>query len=490
MASNARFAHSRWGLLARDTHTGAEAHPINADQFFIPGSNAKLFSVGAAWNALGADYQFQTPVYRLGTAAAGVLRGNLVLVASGDLTMGGRTKPDGTVDFRNFDHNDANALPGLFPAEQLLTSEDPLAGLDELAKDVRGSGISRVDGDIVVDDRLFETDREQNPETPVWPVIINDNLIDLVVTPAASRDAPATVTSTPKTGALEIRSTVTTGAADSAVELRSAIDGRTLTVSGTVPAGHSPVLRIQQIPNPPSFARVAFIEALERAGVHVTAPADAPNRIDLLPAAGSYRNDELVATLRSPPFSEYGKLILKVSHNLGANLCVCLLAVKSGSRSCLDGLATERLFLQQARVDPAGAVLGDGQGISTTDLVTPRAVVGLLTYFAARPDFARWKAALPVMGQDGSLARMLPRSPAARHVFAKTGTLISGDLLNARALLSVNAIAGYIDTSDRRSLAFALYVNNVPMSDPATELFAVNDTLGSIAAILWGEAAR
>ncbi len=79
-----------------------------------------------------------TPVKRNGRVVRGRLRGNLVLVASGDLTMGGRTKPDGSVDFTNFDHNDANALPGF----ATLTPENPLAGLNQLARQVRASGVT------------------------------------------------------------------------------------------------------------------------------------------------------------------------------------------------------------------------------------------------------------------------------------------------------------------------------------------------------------
>ena len=65
--------------------------------------------------------------------------------------MGGRTKPDGTVDFTNLDHNDANGIPGA-----TLTTEDPLTGLNELAAQVKAAGINTVSGDVIVDDRLWQ----------------------------------------------------------------------------------------------------------------------------------------------------------------------------------------------------------------------------------------------------------------------------------------------------------------------------------------------
>jgi D-alanyl-D-alanine carboxypeptidase/D-alanyl-D-alanine-endopeptidase (penicillin-binding protein 4) len=37
-----------------------------------------------------------------------------------------------------------------------LTPENPLAGLNEIAQQVHKSGINRVDGNVVIDDRLFD----------------------------------------------------------------------------------------------------------------------------------------------------------------------------------------------------------------------------------------------------------------------------------------------------------------------------------------------
>ncbi len=475
------YAHSRWGLLTQNLASKQYLTSLNASQFFIPGSNAKLFSTSALWSTLGPDYRFKTPVFRTGATKNGTLSGNLVLVASGDLTMGGRTKANGTVDFTNFDHNDANALPGF----ATLTPENPLAGLNQLAQQIRASGIRKVSGNVVIDPRLFDVDTDQNHETPTWPIIINDNLIDMVATPKAVGQKAA-LDYRPKTSAYTVASNVTTGAAGSAIKLAVTVASPGhLLLSGSVPAGSAPVVHTFQVQDPAAFARTAFIDALRRAGVTVTASATGANPSALLPAAGSYQPANQVAVFVSPKLSEYIKLIMKVSLNLGANLSVCLLAVHVHQTECLDGLSVEQQFLSKtAKVDTTQLVLNDGQGGSPTDLVTPQAVVDLLRYMQSRPDFARYEKVLPILGVDGSLSGVVPNSPAAGHVFAKTGTLASGDILNQRFVLSDKALGGYIHTKDGRLLAFSLIVNNVPLTD-INEVLGVNNDLGEISALLW-----
>src|SRR5207237_478736 len=156
------------------------------------------FAGAAALDAYGPDYRFETPVYRRGTVdGQGGLQGDLILVASGDLTMGGRNTPDGRIDFESFDHTYANSLPGA-----TLTPENPLAGLDDLAGQVAAAGIRRVGGNVIVDARLFE--QMPKDDYVLSPIMINDNVIDITVRPAGVGQA-ATVSSRPQTAAYQVK---------------------------------------------------------------------------------------------------------------------------------------------------------------------------------------------------------------------------------------------------------------------------------------------
>src|SRR5439155_1562730 len=114
----------------------------------IPASVTKLYSCAAALVFLGPDYKFETPVYRRGPVVEHRLQGDLIVVAQGDLTLGGRTGPDGRMAYRDSDHIYATSTG----TRTELTETDPLAGLKELARQIHAAGIAHVDGDVLVDD--------------------------------------------------------------------------------------------------------------------------------------------------------------------------------------------------------------------------------------------------------------------------------------------------------------------------------------------------
>src|SRR5436189_252725 len=92
------FKTAHWGFLFVDLKTGEVVLERNSEKLFIPASTTKLFSTAAALDALGGDYRFHTPIYRRGSVDEnGRLDGDLILVASGDLTLGGRTTEKGEI---------------------------------------------------------------------------------------------------------------------------------------------------------------------------------------------------------------------------------------------------------------------------------------------------------------------------------------------------------------------------------------------------------
>ncbi|MBT2451441.1 D-alanyl-D-alanine carboxypeptidase/D-alanyl-D-alanine-endopeptidase [Streptomyces sp. ISL-43] len=474
------YRHAQWGLLQTEPDGGRVVHSLFPDQFFVPGSTAKLISVSGPWKTLGKDHRFVTPVYALGERNGSTLSGDLGLVAQGDLTMGGRTRPDGTVAYTDLDHTYANDFPGA-----VLTPENPLAGIDQLARQVRASGITRLDGDVIVDSRLFAPDPELVP-TPV-PLIINDNLIDLTITSGDGAGANARLDWRPKVAPYQVTSEVKTVAAGkpSAVTVTAtATDGGTrIKLSGTIAAGAKPLVQTSPITDPAAFGRTALIEALERAGVRVTADPTGPNPVARLPR--DYEGRPRVAAYTSPPYAQYAKLILKVSHNLGANLGICLMAVTTGSHQCQDGFPVLADFLDGAGIDRTQAELMDGRGGNPADRVTPAVLVQTLAYWQGTPDAQLFREALPILGVDGLLADNCRSCPARGKVFAKTGAAVGGDSLNDRLAVGAITIAGYLDRGDGRFDTFYAGVNgaSTPTANP-TDVLGISNDLANIAAYL------
>src|SRR5215217_9338384 len=325
---------------------------------YIPGSSTKLFTVSAALDDLGFDHRFKTPVYAQGKVQNSTLSGNLVLVASGDLTMGGRTAPNGTVSYTPVDHTYANSVPGA-----TLTPENPLAGLNEIAKQVRKSGIKRVDGNVIIDERLFDLAPKgpsvdalsfNAPNLDPWPrpITINDNLIDVQIKPGKVGEKPKVVLWRPKVAPyhIEMRAKTVPAGKPTILSVSPQTDGP-MVVSGNIAADAGKQLRVAAIDDPSAFARTALIEALGRAGVSVVASPTGKNLSSKLPKKGSYSPKDEVAAYVSPHYSQYAKLILKVSHNYGANLDLCLMAVKAGSTDCNDAFPVMKSFLKKAGVD-------------------------------------------------------------------------------------------------------------------------------------------
>src|SRR5689334_14476795 len=237
------FRHAFFGIALYSLGDGRMVWSYNADKLFQAASTTKLLTEGTALALLGADYRFHTRVYRTGAIDAdGTLKGDLILVASGDPNLSGRIQPDGTMGYTKEDHSyagspDTAAVPG-----------DPLLVIRELAVQVAEHGVKRVEGHVIVDATLFrEGPRELGTGAVISPMSLNDNCVDLNVTPGTKVGDPVEITVSPQTSYVRFLVRMNTGEKDSLPMMRYNSDdvdaeGRhTVILAGSVAVGGPPI---------------------------------------------------------------------------------------------------------------------------------------------------------------------------------------------------------------------------------------------------------
>ena len=431
---------------------------------FVPASTFKTFGVATVLDGYGPDYRFKTPVYQTVTPDEGVLDGNLVMVASGDLSLGLREQTDETMAFANapeFDHTYANV------GAQAGLVGDPLAGLDDLAQQVYDSGVREVREDVVIDDRLF--DPWESPDGLISPIWVNENLIDITMTPTSSGEA-ADVDWRPKTAAYTVESDVETVAEgeETDLEVDDSKSGA-IRISGQIAADSDPVIRAVEIEDPAAFARTAFIEALEGAGVEVSATPTGSNPSDLLPSESSYGNGERVAEHISAPLEEFTSVILKTSHNPGAQLLTCLAAVKAGSRDCEDGLRQEFEVFTGLGVPADSTFIFDGAGSDDHDRTTPDAMTQLMRGVDEQSYGEAFQSSLALLGKEGTQAQAQKDSPAVGKIRVKDGTRVEPTAAD-QGIFFGKALVGYVEAESGRRLAISIMARDVPISS-SEEIF-------------------
>lgn len=491
ITSRPEYQHSSFGVEVYSLDENRVLYSLNGQQLFTPASTTKLLTEGTALELLGADYRFHTRVYHTGTIKKNsTLNGDLILVASGDPDLSGRIQPDGTLAFENEDHSyygspDTKAVPG-----------DPLKVIRELAAQVAAHGIKKIKGRVLVDATLFpEGDRELGTGVVISPVVVNDNLVDLTVSPGDKAGALARVNISPVTSYVIFDNQIKTGPAGSKPDVEFSVDvanadgSHRVTLSGNAPLSGPSILYAYAVPQPSRFAQVTFVEALRESGIRADI-SSANLAIDFKSLAASYTPANIVAEHVSPPFSQEIKVTLKVSQNLHASMTPYILGAALGHATQeIDqvGFNLEHDFLAKAGLDLSGASQADGAGGAQSAFFTPDFMVHYLAFMAKQRDFALFEGALPVLGRDGTLWNIEVNSPAAGHVMAKTGTDGAYDALNKNLMLTGKGLAGFMVTPDGKHFAFAIYANRVSLSmdDPDAPQKVVGEALGEIASAIY-----
>jgi D-alanyl-D-alanine carboxypeptidase/D-alanyl-D-alanine-endopeptidase (penicillin-binding protein 4) len=451
-----------WGIRIVDLSSGRTLYERNAGHFFVPASNAKLFTTALALTRLGPDFTFETRVVAdQPPDAAGRIAGPLRLVGGGDPNLSARTIP---------------YAPG-------PVTGNPLAALEELASQVAARGVRLIDGDIVGDDTWYVwqpyaagwsvDDPLSDDGAPISALTIGDNTFNLNVRPGSNAGDPAELALNPPVEYYGIDNRVRTvvAAGDRRIRIERVPGSLDLHIWGTIPLGNKGQDLLLGIEDPALFAAKAFRQILEEHGISVTGTAVAhhlyPDRLASLTEAPAPPPDPVIELARhtSAPLVEDLRITDKVSQNLHAEMALRAVARARRNVGGFEaGREEMRAFLGEIGVEGGAYNLVDGSGLSRLDLVTPAAVVKLLEHMYRSPARENWISLLPVGGRDGTLATRFAGNPAAARIHAKTGSLSH-----------VSALSGYAERTGGRWVAFSILVNNY--NGPTGDIRAVMDRL-------------
>ena len=435
-----RFAAARWGIQVVSLDTGRVLFQQDADKYFIPASNTKLFTAAMALQTLGPEFRIRTSLYASARPGAdGALPGDLVLYGRGDPTL-----------MRPWDGGPYRADP-----------------LEALAGQLQDQGVRTIRGDLVGDDSFFAGP----PYGPGWEwddlrfpygaeptaLTLHHNVVDLWVYPAAQAGRPCWIFAQPGQGLSTFANGSGTGAPGTEPSIRAdRLPGEaTIRVTGSLALGAAPVHLVMTVRDSALWAARLFERALARHGIQVlgqTRSRHDPDRAGLAPGAALTE----LGHLDSPPLLEILRDLAKDSDNLYAQLVLLQAGAAAGPGNTVPrGLGAMAAWMARAGLAPGAALLEEGSGLSRKNLVRPDAIVQLLVFMDRQPEAAAFRSLLPVAGVDGTLRSRLDGTAAQGNLRAKTGTL-----------RYTHALSGYVTSAGGERLAFAIMLNNYRY-DPA-----------------------
>jgi serine-type D-Ala-D-Ala carboxypeptidase/endopeptidase (penicillin-binding protein 4) len=426
-----------WGFLIVDAQSGETLFEKNADSYFVPASNMKLFTTALALAKLGPDYKFHTTLETRGTISpGGILSGDVVLVGRGDPNLSNR----------KFPYELKEEFDGV-----------PEKALVELADALVARGVKEISGDVIGDDSYFPRERYPNGweiDDMVWEygaaisaIVVDDNTVAVTLTPGEKMGDPVQASVTPLTPDFALQNDVTTSAAEVKSDLTLTREpGASLVVlRGTLPAKSAPRKLVLAIEEPAQHAASLLAALLAERGVKLDGKIRAVHvpEADVTPRA-------VLAEHVSVPLGDSVKLVNKISQNLHTEMLLRTAARQNGLWSTPEEmLKSPQDFYAAAGIAPDDVIQTDGSGLSRHDLVTPRSIVTLLKYAQGQTWFAPYYASLPVAGIDGSLQDRMKGTVAAGRIHAKTGSVEH-----------VRTLSGFAETPSGRRLIFSFLSNN------------------------------
>lgn len=413
-----RVPESRVGLMVQALDAAQPTVAHNVDQPFNPASTMKLVTTFCALEVLTPAHRFVTEAYAGGPVRNGRLQGDLVLRGGGD---------------------------------PMFVEQD----LRELVWALRDRGIAEIDGDLVLDTRLFDLpthdpgafDNRPLRSYNVGPDALLFNFqtlrFRLIPDPQAGE---VRVTTRPRPANLVVKNGLryrNTRCGSAARRLRmSRGDDVTTVLAGLYPGSCGEVVLNRSVMPNDAFLFGTFKTLWLEAGGAFSGR---------LGTGAAPDGAEPIALHRSRSLGEMVRGINKYSNNVMTRQLLLALGVHGAEApGTLDkGRAAIAQCLSERGISMPSLVVDNGSGLSRTARASPRGLANLLLAAAQSRFYGDFLASLPLSGLDGTLRSRLDNPAFQGRLQLKTGSL-----RNAKAL------AGFVLDDSGRRYAVALLIND------------------------------
>jgi len=408
---------SHIGMVIRQANSGQIVYSRLPNFLFPPASIQKVLTATAALAFLGPNFTYKTKLWIDGPIIGNILHGDVTIQFSGD--------PE-------------------------LTAAD----LQQLIFELKARGVQQILGNIRLDTSIYDNvpyppgwlwdDLSYSYAAPLYSIIINKNKFGIRLTPQAIGQRPLISTSVPSSIFHFSNMVTTTDKYNPFCPLTIYSDvGNHYILSGCMYKGAGAQSRTLALRDPLPYAKALIRSALTRANIYFN------GRVDVEKVGP---HDTFVTEHTSVPLNLMLRTMLKRSDNLITNSLLKQIGYQYFHQ---QGSWTEGLLaLQNILAKPTGLnfkynLINDGAGLSRYNLITPYQMSAVLEYIFKTPNLRDVIIpALPIAGNDGTLARRMSSEAKEKRIRAKTGSITG-----------VSTLAGYVYTRHMGVLTFVIMVN-------------------------------
>jgi serine-type D-Ala-D-Ala carboxypeptidase/endopeptidase (penicillin-binding protein 4) len=430
--SDSQMRHAMYSLYVVDGKTGKVVYDKHSQIGLAPASTQKLLTSGAAFELLGNNFRYKTDIGYRGSIANGILKADLLIIESGDPTLGSwrfeKTREDSLLRF----------------------------WVDK----IKSQKIKQINHGIWIYHNGWSN--QTIPDGWIWQDIGNyygagagginwrENQYDLVLKSGVNVGDPVEIVNA-KPGLVNVTLTsevvtAAKGSGDNAY-IYLAPYGDYGVVRGTIPADEKNFTISGSFPNPGIQLISTLKRELEKNEIKVLA------EIDTAEIRQYVGKPNIFASVYSPPLDSINYWFLRRSVNLyGEALVKTISHIKTGIGSTEKGIELVKDFWVEKGIDRSAINIMDGSGLSPQNRITTNALVRVLQYAKTRPWYNSFYTSLPTY---------------------------NGMKMKSGSIGGARSFAGYHTSKNGNEYIFAIIVNNYDGSSTAMvrKMYQVLDIL-------------